>query len=178
MKKFILLSILLASVCFAQSKETPLTDARAECQFSFEKLAQCFYRIPNYTITADIESENIANDEKSLKKIYISTNGNQQTLEVSKDTNILSGDIGYISFTDINFDKVPDLAITTSFGTPNLYLDYWIFDSKEQKYLAVGNHPKFDINKQKKTLNAKIKDSADNYQNIEWHWNNNTLEKR
>lgn len=170
--------MLFANICAAQPKEKSVTIPKTECHFSFENVTKCFYKISNYDITTDIELENIANDEKHLKKIHIKINGNQQTLTVSKDTNILAGDIGYISFADINFDKIPDLAITTSFGTPNLYLDYWVFDSKQQKYLSVGNYPKFTINEQKKTLNAKIKNSAENYQNQDWHWNNHTLEKR
>ena len=41
----------------------------------------------------------------------------------------------------------------------------------------IANYPKFTINKQKKALSAKIKSNAETYQNIEWHWNNNVLEK-
>lgn len=130
MKKITLLSILFLNICNAQAKENYLNETKAECQFSFQSITECPYKTPEYAVVVNIESEKIANDEKSIKKINVSINGSQQTLMVSQDTSILDGDIGYISFADINFDNVPDLALTTSFGTPNLYLDYWIFDPK------------------------------------------------
>jgi hypothetical protein len=106
----------------------------------------------------------------------VSSHGNQ-TLVVSPDISILAGDIGYVLFPDINFDSNPDLAVTTSFGTPNLYLDYWVFDPTQQKYIFVGNYPKFDINTKTKTLGATIKDSAEQYQTIDWKWNGNSLKR-
>ena len=42
--------------------------------------------------------------------------GKQHLLSLSPDVSMTPGDIGIVSFTDINFDDVPDLAISASFG--------------------------------------------------------------
>ena len=177
-KKLILCSLLFINSCGAQPNENYAAEAKVECEFSFQKLNKCPHKTLEHDLTVTIESENIAEDEKLIKAVKVDVNSIQQTFAVSPDTTLLDGDIGYISFADINFDKIPDLAITTSFGTPNLYLDYWVYDTKQKKYTPVGNYPKFTINEKKKTLSAKVKSNAENYQNIEWSWNGNTLQKR
>jgi len=174
--KLILCFLLFVNACDAQPKQQA-TAPKTECEFSFKELNTCNFKTSTYEVKATIESEIVAEDEKIIKKIITELNDVEQILPVSPDTSLLDGDIGYISFADINFDKVPDLAITTSFGTPNLYLDYWVYDTKQKKYISVGNYPKFTINEQKKILSAKIKSDAATYQNIEWHWNNNALQK-
>jgi hypothetical protein len=176
--KLILCSLLFINACDAQPKQNQAAASQTECEFSSTQLNTCMYKTSLYDVKISIESEVVSDDEKTIKKITAKVNNVDQSLEVSPDTSILDGDLGYISFADINFDKVPDLALTTSFGTPNLYLDYWVYDSKQKKYISVGNYPKFTINEQKKTLSATIKSNAENYHNIEWHWNNNTLEKK
>jgi|GEM_PF-963501 len=177
-KKLFALSLLLANACDAQPKQNQSTAAQTECEFSFKEIKTCTYNTSAYDIKVSIESEIVAEDEKTIIKIITNVNDVEQILPVSADTSILDGDLGYISFADINFDKVLDLALTTSSGTPNLYLDYWIYDVKQKKYISVGNYPKFTINENKKTLSATIKSNAETYQNIEWHWNNNKLEKK
>ena len=176
-KKLIFCSLLFVNACDAQPKQNQTAVPQTECEFSFKQLNTCTYKTAVYDVNISIESDVVAEDEKTIKKIITNVNNIEQELLVSPDTSILEGDLGYISFADINFDKVPDLAITTSFGAPNLYLDYWIYDIKQKKYISVGNYPKFTINEQKKILSAKIKSDAATYQNIEWHWNNNALQK-
>jgi hypothetical protein len=176
--QFFLCSLLFVNACDAKTQENNVITTEMECQFSFEKINACFYKTKDYDITVNIEAENIASDEKSIKKLVTKVNGAQQMLSVSQDTSILNEDIGYISFADINFDKVPDLALTTSFDAPNLYLDYWIFDPKRKKYIYVGNYPEFTINNAEKILTSEIKNNAESYQQVEWHWNDNELEKR
>jgi hypothetical protein len=176
--KLILCSLLFVNACDAQPKQNQISAAQTECEFSFKELRPCTYNTSAYDIKVSIGSEIVADDEKIIRKIITNVNDIEQVLPVSADTSILDGDLGYISFADINFDKVPDLAVTTSFGTPNLYLDYWIYDVKQKKYISVGNYPKFTINENKKTLSATIKSNAETYQNIEWSWNNNKLEKK
>ena len=125
-KKLILCTLLFINACDAQPKQNQISEAQTECEFSFKELKTCTYKTSTYDIKVSIESEIVAEDEKTIKKIITKVNNIEQILPVSPDTSLLDGDIGYISFADINFDKVPDLAITTSFGTPNLYLDYWV----------------------------------------------------
>ena len=176
--KLIFCALLFVNACDAQPKQNEINIPKVECEFSFKELNPCAYKTSSYDIKVAIVSENVADDEKTIKKITTKINNLEQVLPVTNDTSILDGDLGYISFADINFDKIPDLALTTSFGTPNLYLDYWVFDPQQKKYVSVGNYPKFTINEKSKTLSAKIKNNAEDYQNVEWRWDNNKLQKK
>lgn len=175
-KKIILCALLVVNACDAQTNINH-SSTKIEYEFSFSIINECAYEIHEYDLMVKIESEKVADDEKTIKGININVNNIQQALSVSPDTSILNGDNGYISFADINFDKIPDVALTTSFGTPNLYLDYWVFDVKQKKYTYVGNYPKFTLDENKKTLSAKNKNSAESYENNEWRWSNTKPEK-
>lgn len=175
-KAIIFCSAFMVGTCHAQ--QAPINnDARTGCEFSFNDLTQCNYTLPGYSVEITLVSERQGRDEKLLTAANVSVNNKAQVLTISPDTSFLDGDRGYVMFTDINFDNVPDLAVTTSFGTPNLYLDYWVFDVQQQQYVSVGNYPKFTINQDTKTLSATIKDNAENYQTLQWKWNRNKLEK-
>jgi hypothetical protein len=176
-KTFIIIGFVFVSACEAQPKKSNITEASVECNFSFENLDQCVYKSQLYEVTVNVASENIADDEKLITSLSVKTNNLHQVLTISHDTTILDGDLGYISFSDINFDGVPDLAITTSFGAPNLYLDYWVFNVQQEKYVSVGNYPQLIINEQKKTLKTTVKNNAENYRTKEWHWRQDKLEK-
>ena len=99
-------------------------------------------------------------------------------MNISKDTSILDGDKGYISFADINFDSIPDISITTSFGLANLYMDYWVYDSANKIYSYVGNFSSFKINNKNKTLSNVVKSSAAEYINTTYTWNGFKLKKK
>jgi hypothetical protein len=173
----IIFGILFFNACDAQHKKTETKYTNTECNFSFEELNQCSYRYQSYEIIIDFTSESIAEDERKITELLVKLNGIQQILKTSPDTTLFDGDIGHISFSDINFDGIPDLAITTSFGTSNLYLDYWVFNIQQKKYIFVGNYPQFTIDDNEKKLKATIKNNAADYQSVEWHWKSDTLEK-
>lgn len=177
--KFILIifGMLLFNACDAQLKKNDIKYENTECNFSFEELNQCSYKSKSYEIIVDFTSVNIADDEKKIIELFVKVNGIQQTLKTSPDTTLVDGDMGHLSFSDINFDGIPDLAITTSFGTSNLYLDYWVFNIEQQKYVFVGNYPQFTIDDNGKKLKATIKNNAADYQSVEWHWKSDKLEK-
>lgn len=178
MKKILIIcTLVFVNACAAQPNKNGTEQGNVECDVSFHKLEQCVYRFSNHEVAVKVASENIAEDEKLLTNLSVKTNDTQQVLTISPDTSMLEGDIGYISFADINFDGVPDLAITTSFGAANLYLDYWIFNVQQKKYLPIGNYPQLIINEQKKTLKATVKSSADDYKVTEWRWTNDKLEQ-
>lgn len=171
----IFLSLFVSSCSASQDKNASTPDI--DCDIYFDRLNNCSYKNADYHVTVKVISESLAEDEKLLKTLLVTTDKKEHTLSITPDTAILDGDTGYISFTDINFDGISDLAITTSFGTPNLYLDYWVFNPKNSSYIFVGNFPKFILNKKDKTLSATVKNSAENYETKKWKWENNNLKK-
>jgi len=94
---------------------------------------------------------------------------------VGSERCIRDRDTGYIKNKDINFDGHADIAITTSFGTPNLYFDYWVYDTKEEGFIYVGNYGDFDIDIDKKILLTNEKINAANYKKSSYQWQGNTL---
>ena len=67
------------------------------------------------------------------------------------------------------------MALTTSFGTANLYLDYWLFDSSTKKFIFVGNFSQFKIDKKNKTLTSIEKQNAARYVTKVFQWKGVTL---
>jgi hypothetical protein len=55
---------------------------------------------------------------------------------------------------------MPDLAVSTSFGTANQYLDYWIYDPAAKEYASVGNFPRLVPDPATKTLKADVRMNA------------------
>jgi len=125
-----------------------------------------------------LNTEPLAADEKILKSLQLVYKGSTHSLSVSKDTHMLEGDKGYISFADINFDGLADIAITTSFGLGNLYLDYWVYDSVNNQYNFLGNFSKFTLSPADKTLSNVVKLNAVNYENYTYHWQGLSLVKQ
>ncbi|MGM8224970.1 XAC2610-related protein [Cellvibrio sp. ARAG 10.3] len=177
MKKAVFLILIFVQAC--EAKQDTFDQAlEKECGIAFGKLDECSFKTPSYDISVAIITEDVAEDEKLISAVVIKNNSTKQTLPVTEATSMLDGDVGYISFSDINFDSVPDLAIPTSFGTPNLYLDYWVYDVQKQAYEYLGNFPQFSIDKKRKIITTRVKESAAEYQIAEWHWNKGKLERK
>jgi hypothetical protein len=165
------------NACGAQQSGSH-SNVSTECEISFEKLDRCTLEASGYALTAQVKTEDIAPDEKLILGLTVNVNDRVQKLTLTEGTTLLDGDIGSIVFTDIDFDNVPDLAITTSFGTPNLYLDYWRYDTLTKEYVPIGNHPQLNIDCAKKTITTTVKLDAGRYESTEWHWVDGKLERR
>lgn len=177
MKKFLVLCLSFTiNACGAQQSGSQL-NVTTECEISFKRLNECALETSGYALTAQVIAEDIAADEKLISGLTVNTNDMVQNLTLTEGTTLIDGDIGSIMFTDIDFDDVPDLAITTSFGTPNLYLDYWRYDTRTKKYIPIGNHPQLIINRAKKTITTTVKLDAGSYKTTEWHWVDGKLEQ-
>ncbi len=150
-------------------------DAKSEiCEISFKNTGPCVYG----DIKVNLYFKKVAIDEKILQRIDVEKHGKKFSINISKDTSILDGDKGYISFADINFDSIPDISITTSFGLANLYMDYWVYDSVNHVYSYVGNFSSFKINSKNKTLSNIAKSSAAEYINTTYTWHRLKLKKK
>ncbi len=154
-----------------KGKEAVVVDT---CDIFFKDLGPCVYK----AITVNIEVKKIANDEKLLKTLAVVNEGKTYSLQIVSGTSMLDGDRGYVSFADINFDGYPDIAITTSFGLANLYLDYWVYDLHSHKYKYIGNHAEFELNTKLKTLSNVIKVNAAKYENNTYFWKGYNLIKK
>ena len=169
-----LLSFLFLQACIAQ-EENSKNDI---CEFSFDEMMPCTFYNNNIEITTAIKATDIAEDEKLVDQLEVHMGKTKQTLKITENTSLLAGDIGFISCADINFDNQPDLAITTSFGTPNLYLDYWVFNLATQKYEYVGNYSEFTLDTKNKTITTTVKDNAESYTTTKWYWQGTELQQK
>lgn len=161
--------------CESSEPISAFGESPVECEIQFNKLGVCAYK--NKTdIKVKVESEMVADDEKTLKALEVEINKKKILLPITPDTAILEGDIGYISFSDINFDGFPDLSITTSFGVANLYLDYWVYVPYSSTYIHVGNFPHLTLNAKEKTVSATVKINAASYESKTWRWHGVALE--
>jgi len=174
MRIFIFSLIFIFSACTDATENKKVTDAVESCDIFFKNAGPCLYK----EINVEIEVKEIASDEVLLKSLNVINNGKRHSLQIMSETSMLDGDRGYISFSDINFDGVPDIAITTSFGLANLYIDYWVYDSQNHKYRYIGNYSKFELNQKLKTLSNVIKVNAAEYENNTYSWEGYKLIKK
>ena len=162
------------SGCSDAAEDTKLITKPEICELSFKNIGPCVYG----DVKVNLEVEKVATDEKLLQRLNVEKQGEKFSMNISKDTSILDGDKGYISFADINFDSVPDISITTSFGLANLYMDYWVYDSVNKAYSYVGNFSAFKIDRKNKTLSNVAKSSAAEYIYTTYTWNGLKLNKK
>ena len=71
-----------------------------------------------------------------------------------------------------------DIALTTSFGLANLYLDYWVYNTDTNKYIYIGNKVKLNINSKTRTLSNTVKVSASRYDKNTYVWEGFKLVKK
>ncbi|PKM46526.1 MAG: hypothetical protein CVV05_02290 [Gammaproteobacteria bacterium HGW-Gammaproteobacteria-1] len=145
-----------------------------ECDFDYGNLSSC--ASDDYKVA--IQSRRLAVDEIQLESILVSYRGKQQLLEISPDTSMLDGDKGVVLFDDINFDGIPDVAISTSFGLANQYMDYWVFDKEKNQLSKVGNYVRFALHPSDKSLRNTVKDDAATYRDNAYIWRNGKLVKK
>lgn len=156
----------------------PVKDSKIECTFQYSPEPVCAYTQDKYSVKVSLTTKTLADDEMALIKANVTLAGKQQALSISPDVSMIKGDIGIISFADINFDSMPDIAVSTSFGLANQYFDYWVYDQKAQAYHSIGNYPKLNANPADKTLSASVKQSAASYQTLKYSWDGYKLIQR
>lgn len=145
-----------------------------ECDFDYSNLSVCAR--DDYKVT--IQSHRLAVDEIQLQALQINYRGKQQLLDISADTSMLEGDKGVVLFDDINFDGIPDIAISTSFGLANLYMDYWVFDKEKGQFTKLGNYTRFTLHPADKSLSNTVKTDAATYQENTYAWKRGKLVKK
>jgi len=145
---------------------------------SFHELDSCGYQSKDREIKVQIETAAIEEDELRLMALSVENNRKKFALNISPDTTLLEGDIGFISFADIDFDSTADLAITTSFGVANLYFDYWVYQPEKAEYVYIGNLPKLRLDSATKTVTTKIKLNAASYEENILIWKDGALIKQ
>lgn len=178
MKNLFVIAVLLITACSANgdsSQPDSTEKAIRLCEFDFNGVEGCTIKIDQQVVTISIESRPLADDEQELTHLIINHADGKQHLPISSGVSMIEGDRGYILFEDINFDQRPDVAITTSFGTPNLYLDYWTTAENAKDFDYVGNFPQLSVDQASRSLSAEERVNAANYQNTTWRWDNAQL---
>ena len=174
MRLFIFSFIFIFSACTDATENDKGVVEDDSCDIFFKGIGPCVHK----SISVNVGVEKIADDEQLLKTLNVNNKGMKYTLQIKNETTMLDGDRGYISFEDINFDGFPDIAITTSFGLANLYLDYWVYDSHLQKYSYLGNYSQFKLDHKLKTLMNVVKINAAKYENSTYLWKGYDLIKQ
>jgi hypothetical protein len=163
--RHIILALLL--LAFANNARSNTTGDKPACMFDFGSQPTCVHG----NMKVAVKTAKIASDEIRLVSLEVERSGKIQSLLISDDTTLLLGDQGIIAFEDINFDQIPDISISTSFGVANQYFDYWIFDPGKKKYSFIGNYCKFSIDSESRTLSNTVKINAATYVKNKYYWN-------
>jgi hypothetical protein len=171
----ILLAAVSIMVCGECPGLEPGTNSAIECTFQFSVEPVCSYRAGKVSVDVSLATMKLADDEVALTTANVTFEGRHYALSVSPDVSMLKGDVGIVSFADVNFDGIPDIAVSTSFGVANQYFDYWVYDRKSNGYRSVGNYPKLSANPVDKTLSARVKRSAADYQTLRYFWQGDRL---
>lgn len=173
-----LICCFVAACSTAEPQETSAHNQSVECEFLFHELDSCGYQSKDTEVKVQIKTTVIEEDELGLMALSVENNRKKFALNVSPDTTLIDGEIGVISFADINFDNTADLAITTSFGVANLYFDYWVYQPEKVGYVYIGNLPKLMLDPATKTVSTKIKLNAASYEENIFIWNGDVLIKQ
>lgn len=144
----------------AAGTATVANAANTECVFEFSAAPACSYVEGPLSIQLSLAATRIADNEIELTQADVALEGKRHQLKLSADTSMTEGNKGSVLFDDISFDGMPDLAVSTSFGTANQYLDYWIYDPVAKEYASVGNFPRLVPDPTTKTLKADVRMNA------------------
>lgn len=162
--KSILLCVLLNTMQFIRFTATvsaltigaaATADTGKICEFSFEQLTECHYQDASYDISAHLKVAVLDADKLQLHLVQVTNNGAAEKLPLTSETYFHPGEHGYIQITDINFDGVPDLAVTTGFFFDNPQLDYWVYQTESHQYRYVGNYARFTADPTNKTVTTQ-----------------------
>ncbi len=177
MKKFLgFCSLVVLTACTDATEKQEVSKGNdiaqaLKCEISIGSLEACAVG----DIYSELVIEKLADDEIQLNRLLVNYKGKQHQLNISEDTSMLGDDIGFQKIEDVNFDGHLDIAVTTSFGLANLYMDYWVFDSEKNSYVYIGNHTQFSLDKKNKTLRHTTKINAENYEERSYKWEGNKL---
>lgn len=171
MKIFYTLTVIALLGC---SEIAGSASGRTECDFDYSNLTSCTQ--DDYKVT--IQSHRLAVDEIQLQALQVNYRGTQQLLGISADTSMLEGDKGVVLFEDINFDGIPDIAVSTSFGLANRYMDYWVFDREKEQFVKIGNYTQFALHPSDKSLSNTVKSDAVTYQENRYIWKGGKLVRK
>jgi len=175
---FVTVGCLFLLACSDQShSETSDTDDTDPtiCAFTFEGADPCRVDIDGRPAEIDLDMGPATDDERPLIALTLEVNDTQHRLEMSEGVTVIDGDRGYIQLVDINFDGIKDIAITTSFGVANLYLDYWVYLPEEKTFEYLGNYPQLTPDEDTQTLEARVRQSAEDYDYQKWVWQQGEL---
>ncbi len=149
-------------------------NGKTECDFDYSNLTSCTQ--DDYKVS--IQSHRLAVDEIQLQALQVNYREKQQLLDISADTSMLDGDKGVVLLEDINFDGIPDIAVSTSFGLANLYMDYWVFDKEKDQFAKLGNYTRFTLHPSDKSLSNTVKTDAATYQENTYVWKSGKLVRK
>lgn len=173
---FVLISLTLGACTELSLSSEPAVDAsKSYCLFSFDGIEDCHVTIDGKLLKVDLIMGDPEHDERSLEAVSIQTGDHKKELPLSRDVSIIEGDTGYVQFRDIDFDGHRDLAVTTSFGVANLYLDYWVYDADKSGFRYVGNLPDLTPVPEDQALTSKVKLDAESYDRQVWVWDEGNL---
>lgn len=172
--------LLFTASCGAErptSEEAPLSK-QSECVIGFENNQPCHLELNSKALEIEVVLQDVFEDEKRLDEIIVLTHHKKYSLKIPTETFLMEGDKGHISINDINFDGAPDIAVTTSFRTANLYLDYWVYDPSSESFHYIGNLPSLEIDTSTQSITSTERLNAVDYKKSQWIWQDNTLVKK
>lgn len=149
------------------------SDSDADCLFDLSTKALCVYG--EYQVS--VKSKPFEADFVQLASLEVYYKGKKYWLKIVPDTLLTQGDKGIISFDDINFDGVADIAVSTSFSITNQYMDYWLSEPEQKGFIYVGNFCRFKLDPAKKILRNKIQLNAAEYVDNVYTWQGKKLIK-
>jgi hypothetical protein len=149
-------------------------DIKSDCVLTVNPVMSCSLSSANGEVQLTVNLDSISDGEWIIKNLKLQGSKSTQILKGSEAITLFEGDSLIVKYRDINFDNRADIAVSTSFGTPNLYFDYWI-NSQKDEYQFLGNYPDFEIDANTQKLTANVKSNAATYRRQIWTWRGTEL---
>ncbi len=173
MVKYLYLVFLLFGTACSEASNVR-SNAAIQCEISINKPQTCHLD----GMRIHLETKKVEDDEYLLSQLTATLENKSHSLAISDQVSMLDGDIGFIRIEDINFDGALDIGITTSFGTSNLYLDYWVYDTHQKEFHYIGNYSIFSLDASTKTIHTNTKKNAAHYDKKTYSWNGLSLSEQ